>query len=159
MSTYDWLLFAHVAGAFAVVVGLVLLTGAAVVAGRRERPSEIAVALALTRANVLLFDVGGTVILVFGVLLVLDLDAYEITDGWIVTGLALWLLTAVAGTRAARTYRDARALAARLAEDGDGATAELAALVRSGRARALHAISAAALLAAVAVMIYKPGAG
>ena len=159
MSTYDWLLFLHVAGAFAVVAALVLPTAAVLAGAGRERPSEIALSLGLTRANVVLFDVGGTVILVFGVLLVLDLDAYDLTDGWVVTGLALWLVTAIAGTLAARTYREARALAGRLAEAGDTPAAELAALVRNGRARVLHAISWAAILAAVAVMIYKPGAG
>ena len=158
MSRYDWLLFLHVASVFAVGAGLVLLTGSLIAARARERPSEIAAALALTRPNVILFDVAGTAILVFGVLLVLDLDAYEITDGWILATLALWLITALAGTRAARTYREAGAVARRLAAGGDVTTGELAALVRNRRALVLHAVSAAALLAALVLMIYKPGA-
>ena len=158
MSRYDWLLFLHVASAFAVAAALVVLTGSLLAARRRERPSEIALAFGLTRANVILFDVAGTAILVFGVLLVLDLDAYEITEAWILATLALWLVTALAGARAARTYRQAGTVARRLAAEGDVPTGELTGLVRDRRAAVLHAVSAAALLAALVLMIYKPGA-
>src|SRR3712207_7230307 len=41
---------------------------------------------------------------VFGVWLALDLDAYEITDAWILIALALWLIAAGAGTRVGMAF-------------------------------------------------------
>ena len=158
MSRYEWLLFFHVAGAFTVVAGLVLLTVAVIAAHRRERPSEVALMLGLARSNGALFGIGGFVILVFGLWMVFDLDGYDITDGWILAGLGLWLAASFAGTRADQAYARTRKRAAELAAGGDAPSAELAASLREPRTRFLHVITLAAILAAVFVMIFKPGA-
>jgi uncharacterized membrane protein len=158
VSRYEWLLFFHVAGAFAVVAGLVLLTVAVIAAHRRERPSEVALVLGLARPNGPLFGGGGFVILVFGLWMVFDLDGYDITDGWILAGLGLWLLASFAGTRADQAYARVRKQAAQIAAEGDTPSSELSARLRDGRAVALHGLALLAILAAVFVMIFKPGA-
>jgi uncharacterized membrane protein len=158
VSRYEWLLFFHVAGAFAVVAGLVLLTVAVLAASRRERPSEIALMLGLARLNGVLFGLGGFVILIFGLWLVFDLDSYDITDGWVLAGLGFWFLASFAGTRADQAYVRTRRRAVELAAEGDAPSSELAAGLRSTRAFTLLGLTLAAVLGALVVMIFKPGA-
>jgi len=159
MDRYDWLLLGHIAGVFMVAAGLVLLTVAVLAASRRERPSDVALLLGLIRRNDVLFSAGGGIILLFGIILVLDLDEdYSFGDGWIIGALVLWLVTAITGVRAGRVYGGAHETAVRLASDGDRPSPELAAMLRDRGALLMHALSVAAILAAVVLMIYKPGA-
>lgn len=158
VSTYDWLLFAHVLGALAAVAGLVILTAAMLGAARAERPSEIALFLGLARPSGILLDGGGLVLLVFGVWLAFHAD-YGITDEWVLAALALWLVAAVTGPRARARYASARARAAGLAREDDAPSAELAALVRDRRAFVFLALGGASLLAMLLLMVFKPGAG
>jgi hypothetical protein len=152
----DWLLAAHVLAAFTVVAAFVVLSVVLLVAWRRARPSEVALLLGLTRPMGWLFAGGGFAILLFGV--ALAVDEYSLQDGWILAALLLWLVVAVAGSRAGGSYASAAALAARLGGHEDEASPELVAAVRDRRALGLHALSGVALLAALLVMIFKPGA-
>jgi uncharacterized membrane protein len=153
VSLYDWLLFFHVAGAFMVVAGLVFLGVALIVAWRRERTDEAAVALWLAKPNARLFDVGGVALLIFGLWLVFHQDAYGITDGWILLGLGLWLVAAILGSRAARRY----AAVADVAAAGTTPAAELRARVQDSTGLLLYVLTVLAVLIAIAVMIFKPG--
>ena len=81
MDRYHWLLALHVTGAF-------LLLGGAVVAGvfniaalRRERPSEIALLLGLTRWAVVAISAGLLVTIAFGLWLVHN-AGYGYVDAW-----------------------------------------------------------------------------
>ncbi|MEA2420658.1 MAG: hypothetical protein QOE60_2864 [Thermoleophilaceae bacterium] len=129
MSRYDWLLFLHLIGAFAamgsVVVFSVLLVGGDRVAGAQ-----------LTFLGRRLWDVGGLLTLVFGIWLAIDLDGYDLLDGWILAALVLWAIAAGAGIRLGEAYSAAA----------------------TERVRPLYAAMALATLALLVVMIYKPGA-
>ncbi len=135
---YDFLLFVHVLSAFALFATVVMYTGFAL--------GGPAPARALMVAEVL-WGVGTTGTLVFGIWLALDVDGYEVWDGWILAAIVLWMGAAEAHRRAL--------VAIRPATGGEGAAPvarDPAALVR------WHAISAAIVLALLLVMIYKPGA-
>ena len=156
MDRNDWLLAAHVLAAFTAVAAFVVLSVLLLVAWPRERPSEVALLLGLARPMGWLFAAGGVGILVFGV--VLAVDEYSLQDGWILGALLLWLVVAAAGSRAGSSYAGAATIAARLSHEHDEPSAELTAAVRDRAALALHALTGLALLAALLVMIFKPGA-
>jgi uncharacterized membrane protein len=157
VDRYDWLLFLHVTGAF-------LLLGGAVVAGvfnvaalRRERPSEISLLLGLTRWAVVAISAGLLITLGFGLWLVHQVG-YGWGEAWIVTSLVLWVVSAFLGDRGGRLQRETRALAERLAAEGDLPSPELRARLRDPLAMALSWSSGLAALAILALMIWKPGA-
>jgi uncharacterized membrane protein len=157
VDRYDWLLFLHVTGAF-------LLLGGAAVAGvfniaalRRERPSEISLLLGLTRWAVAAISAGLLITLGFGLWLVHQVG-YGWGEGWIVTSLVLWVVSGFLGDRGGRLQRDTRALAERLAAEGDVPSPELRARLRDPVALALSWSSGLVALAILALMIWKPGA-
>jgi hypothetical protein len=126
---YEWLLFFHVVAAFMVVIGLaaygvVVFTGAA--------PVRAALAPALV-----LWNVGAVGVLVFGVWLAINVDGYEVWDGWVIAALVLWMAAGAAGGRLERSLRE-----------GD----------RSVDPRVLVAIMALATTLLLLDMIFKPGA-
>ena len=131
MTRYEWLLLLHMIGAFAavgsVVVFSVLLAGGARVAGAQ-----------LTFLGRRLWDVGGTLTLVFGVWLALDVDGYSIVDAWILIALALWAVAGGAGIRLGMLYTEGEPPRERVVP--------------------LYAGMALAVTALPVVMIYKPGA-
>ncbi|HSD80533.1 MAG TPA: hypothetical protein VLB47_07725 [Solirubrobacteraceae bacterium] len=133
MSLYEWLLFLHVLAAFALVAGVVAY-GAVVLGG------EPGVRAALAAPAVALWNVGGIGVLVLGVWLALDVDAYGLLDGWILAALVLWLVASAAGGPLSRAIRD------------DAAAPD------AGRARTLFAIMALATAALLIDMVFKPGA-
>jgi fucose permease len=91
MSGYETLLFIHVFGAFAVVVGLACTTPL-VFAGDVGEPASRRL-LVISRA---LFGLGGLLTLVFGILLTADRD-YRFVKAWIIGALVLWLVAAATG--------------------------------------------------------------
>ena len=134
MSTYEWLLFLHLLAAFVLVSGLVAY-GVLVLSRGGE-----AVSRALGAPALALWNAGGLGTLVFGVWLALDIDGYELWDGWIIAALVLWLI-------------------------GSGAGGQLERAVRSGQpvrgidgARMKVGVMALATLLLLVVMIFKPGA-
>lgn len=147
MSRYEVLLFLHLIGAFASVATVVLLT-TFVLATRGL--GDVAAVPPVLRVSTLarrLFDIGGLLTLVFGVWLALDLDAYGITDAWILIALALWVVAAGAGMRVGAAFDEAR-------EGGQS----LATAIRSQSIVTLHVVMSVAILALLVVMVYKPGA-
>ena len=132
MSATDIVLFFHVLAAFSLVAGVI---GLGVVLVQASRPGGAA-ALRLTPLARRLWDVGGVGTLVLGI--ALALDEFEITDGWIIGALVLWVVAAGAGARLGLELADAEEI--------------------SGRARGLFAVVALATLALLYVMIFKPGA-
>ncbi len=134
MSLYDWLLFLHVAAAFALVAGLasfgVLVLGGGGAAMRR----------ALAPPAIALWNAGGVLVLVLGLGLAIDVDAYQPWDGWILGAIVLWLVAFGAGDPLTRDLRDPSA----------GLAPE--------RARLLFAVAAVATLLLLVDMVFKPGA-
>jgi uncharacterized membrane protein len=151
MSRYEVLLFLHVLSAFATVTVVVLLTTFAIATRRATAASEALPVLRLSGLARRLWDVAGLGTLVFGIWLALDVDGYDLLDGWIVTAIVLWIVAAGTGTRVGMTFQEAR----QAAERGEG---DLAALLRDGRTRFLHVLMAIAVAALLVVMIIKPGA-
>jgi len=157
VNRYEWLLFLHVSGAFLLLSGAVVAGVFNVAALRRERPSEIALLLGLTRWAVVAISAGLLVTLGFGLWLVHNVG-YGWGDGWIIGSLVLWVVSGFLGDRGGRLQRETRELAQRLAAQGDAPSPELRARLRDPVALALSWSSGLAALAILAMMIWKPGA-
>jgi hypothetical protein len=87
----DTLLFLHVLSAFLLMATVVMLSGVALGATAPSRT--------VTLAN-RFWDIGGLGTLVFGVWLAIDIDQYDIFDGWILIALGLWAVATGLGVRA-----------------------------------------------------------
>jgi uncharacterized membrane protein len=131
MSLYEWLLFLHLLAAFLLVAGLVAYS-ALVLSSGGEAVSRVLGSPALA-----LWNAGGLGTLVFGVWLALDVDGYELWDGWVIAALVLWLVAGAVGGRLERGLRE-----------GDDAA----------NLRLLVALMALATTLLLLDMIYKPGA-
>jgi uncharacterized membrane protein len=155
VSRTDWLLFLHITGAFLLVGGSVAAATFTILARRRERPSQIAEFLRLVRVALPLIYGGVLLTLVFGLWLVHD-SGYSYSDAWIIAALVLWVagnaLGGIGGSREEKT----RELAEQLAAADDVATPELGARLRDPVSLALNFGSGLAVLAVLALMIWKP---
>jgi uncharacterized membrane protein len=152
----DWALFFHLLGAFVFVAGVVVAGVAFEIARRKQRPSEIALLLGLTRIGVLLVGLGALLVLAFGLWLV-RLGRFGYGAGWVDAALALFVVVSVLGAVGGRRPKQARELAVRLAKGADSESGELRALLDDPVARTLNYLSAVLLLAIVALMVFKPG--
>lgn len=155
MTATQWLLGFHLVGAFLFVSGGVAVGALHTVALRRERPSEVALLLGLTRPAVALVGVGSLLTIGFGVWLA-DHDGFSFGDAWISAALALWVASAVLGAVGGRSARHTRYLAERLAAGGDRPSDELRMALRDPIARALNTLSFLLLLAILGLMVWKP---
>jgi uncharacterized membrane protein len=157
VDRYHWLLVFHMTGAFLVVGGAVFGGILNVFALKRERPSEVVVLYRLVRIAVVAIGVGMTVALIFGLWLVADLDFVKWSNAWVIIALILWVVANALGSAGGRREKETRALAERLAADGDTGTAELRSRMRDPVTLALSWGSGLAVLAILALMIWKPG--
>ena len=155
MSLANWLLFFHLLGAIAFFAGGAVAGTLQLGAIRRERPSEIALLLRLTRAGVVLVGIGAVFTLGFGIALA-EHDGYGLSPAWIQAALGLWVATMALGGYGGRTARHARHLATRLAQESDEPSPELRALVAARGALWSSYASSLLLLAILALMVWKP---
>jgi hypothetical protein len=125
----DALLFLHVLSAFMLGATVVMLSAVALGAAVGSRTASV---------GNLLWDVGGAGTLVFGVWMALRSDFYEITDGWVLAALALWVVAAATAGLARKELTD------------DVRYTSRGLLVHWGRA--------ALVIAFLVLMIWKPGA-
>jgi hypothetical protein len=95
VSRYDWLLFLHLIGAFA-MIGSAVAFSTLLAAGERVAGPQL---VFLGRR---LFEVGGSFTLIFGIWLAFD--DYSITDGWILGALVLWFVGGGSGSRVGEFY-------------------------------------------------------
>jgi uncharacterized membrane protein len=146
----------HITGAFFLVGGSVSAGVLNVLAGRADRPSEIALLLRLIKPVVAVIGVGIATTLVFGIWLWHE-QGYGIGTAWIWASLVLWVLAAALGGRGGKYQERTRKLAEQLAAAGDATTDELRALVRDPRGNALSLLAGVATLAILVLMIWKPG--
>jgi uncharacterized membrane protein len=158
VDRYHWLLFFHVTGAFMVLGGATIAGIFNVAALGRERPSEIATLFRLTRFAVISITVGMVVALAFGLWLIADLDFVKWSDAWVIVALVLWVVANALGGIGGGRDKRTRELAERLAAEGDAPSAELRARVRDPLSLALSWGSGIAVVAILALMIWKPGA-
>jgi hypothetical protein len=99
---YEWLLFLHVLAAFLLVSGLAAY-GVLLLEGGGEVVRRV-----LARPAGALWNVGGLGVLVFGVWLALNVDEYELWDGWIIAAIVLWLVASGAGGQLERAVREGK---------------------------------------------------
>jgi uncharacterized membrane protein len=140
MDLYDWLLFLHVLSAALVVGGLTALW-ALVLGTRSTAPSiDAGSAMSFGRFAGILVGVGmmGTILL--GIWLAIDVDGYEVWDGWILASLVLWAIGGWAAGKAGKEWAQEDPVAA-----------------RRGGIR-FQAINTVAVLVILVLMIWKPGA-
>jgi uncharacterized membrane protein len=159
VSRYDWLLFLHVLAAFSLVAAQVLFTFVILGSRNLDLPSDVARMFRLTRVGEVLVNAGAIGVLIFGIWLAIDVDEYQIWDGWIIAALVLWALFAEVGRRLGKIYNVARDRArALVAENRNEPSPELNAILRSQTGLVLHAGSVVIVLLFFVDMIYKPGA-
>jgi uncharacterized membrane protein len=157
VTTYSWLLFFHVTGAFLLLGGGVVAGALNLTALTRDRPSDIVLLFGLIRIAVSAIMLGTLLAFVFGLWLVHE-AGYGYGDGWVIAAIVLLILAnalgGLGGRRDDRTAKLARELAAR----GDAPSPELRARVRDPISLALSYGSGLVLVALLAIMIWKPGA-
>lgn len=156
MSEHQIALLLHIVGAIVYFAGLTVATVALVAAGRRERPSEIALLLRLTPYGVILVAIGFMLILGFGLWL-LDLTPADFDQTWISAALGLLLVSFVLGAVGGRKPKQARLLATKLAGEDDQPSLELRQLLTDPVATLLNVVAALASIAALVLMVWRPG--
>ncbi len=152
---YELALFFHLLGALLFVAGIVVAGVAFEAARRRDSAAEIALLLGLTRIGVLLVAVGALLLLGFGLWLV-HLGGFGYGAGWISAAIALYVAALALGALGGQRPKQARRLAARLAEEGEPVSGELRALLDDPVSLAANYASAAAVLAILVLMVFKP---
>ncbi|MBA3412421.1 MAG: DUF2269 family protein [Actinobacteria bacterium] len=156
---YDWLLFFHVAAAFALVSAVVVFSVVSIVGWRADRPGTVVSLFRLIKVATPLVIAGSLLTLILGIWLAIYLDAYQVWDGWILASLVFWAIAQWSGKQSGRDYTRAQQLATRLVDEGkDEPSAELRSLLQSRHGLILQLITYAAVLAILVLMIYKPGA-
>jgi uncharacterized membrane protein len=157
MSTYSWLLFVHITGAFLLTGGVVVAGSLNIAAQRRERPSEIALLYGLTRIAVIPIVLGALLTLVFGLWLVREAPyGYSYGQGWVIAAIVLWVIGMVTGETGGRRDRHTHELASRLAAEGDRPSADLRARMRDPLSLTLSYGSGLVILTMLAIMVWKP---
>ena len=134
MSTYEWLLLLHLLAAFLLVAGVV--TFGVMVSGSREA----VVSRALGPPALALWNAGGLGVIVFGIWLALEVDGYELWDGWVIAAIVLWFVASGAGGRLGAGVREGKPVQS------------------IDRAGAMVTVMAIATLLLLLDMIFKPGA-
>lgn len=139
MELYDTLLFLHVLSAFLAAGALTALWG--LVLGTRGEAWLVGpeAALRFGRLGGILVGAGMGGALAFGIWLALEVDGYELRDGWILASLVLWALGGWAGAAAGKAFER-------------GPVAGRRAGIR------YQTLSSVALLVTLVLMIWKPGA-
>jgi len=139
VDLYDWLLFLHVVSAF-IAVGALTALWALVLGTRPARPEiDDVSAMRFGRIGGILVGVGMMGALVFGIWLAIDVDGYEVWDGWILASLVLWAIGGWAGGKAGKEFE------------------RQPVPNRQGGIR-FQAINSVAVLVILVLMLWKPGA-
>ncbi len=159
MSFDDWMLALHVLSAFAWVAGMILFW-VLIVAVRRTDTAEGTIRMEpivkVGNASIGI-GMGGTIAL--GLWLAFSVGGYDIWDGWIITAIVLWVISAPIGQRTGAAYLQGMNKARELQKDGQaGPNAELLALNRTSSGVILHFLGSIVVLLILIDMIWKPGA-
>jgi MFS family permease len=147
--------FFHILGVMLFVAGIVVAGAAFEAARRRQRPSEIALLLGLTRVGVVLVAVGAVLAGLFGLWLV-HFGKWGYGTGWVDASIVLFLVVIGLGGVGGRRPKEARLLASRLAEQDVSSDGELRALLNDRVSRAENYGSLLLVLVIIALMVFKP---
>jgi hypothetical protein len=150
---YDWVLAFHLLAAFSIAAALVLYS-VLVVAGRRmDTLEQTRLLFRVAPVGGPLIGVGMGLVLVLGIILAIDADAYQVWDPWVIAAIVLWALFAEVGRRTGTYYTETQ----KLAESG-GTETEVLARLRAPTGARLHYANVAIFLLLLLDMIFKPGA-
>jgi uncharacterized membrane protein len=155
VSRYDWLLFLHIASGLAFFAAYTIVSVVLVAGQRAASTASVRALLRLARPADVLAWIGATGTLVFGTWLAVDLDAYQLWDGWVVGAFALWLVAEEVIRREDLVFKQARRIAQATPVGAREGSDEL----RSRRTLVMHVVGSLALLGMLFLMIFKPGAG
>jgi hypothetical protein len=153
---YDWMLALHLLSAFTVAAALVLYS-VLVVSGRRSAASLEHARLLFRIAPIAtpLIAAGTVLVLIFGVILAIDSDQFQIWDGWVIAGIVLWGLLGAIGQRTGAYYTGVQELAER---DGGASEQQVIARLRAPTGAVLHLATLAVFVLILLDMLFKPGA-
>jgi hypothetical protein len=155
VSFFDWMLALHLLSAFAVAAALVLFS-VLVYSGRRMTTLEqTRMLFRVGPVGNILIGAGIGLVFVFGVILALDSNTFELWDGWVIAGIVLWALFAGVGQRTGAYYQAVEKLAE---EPGDANEVEVLARLRAPTGALLNVASVALFVLILLDMIFKPGA-
>jgi hypothetical protein len=143
----------HLLSAFAIAAALVLFS---VMVYRGRRMTAIEETRLLFRVGPLggvLIAAGIGLTLVFGVILAVHSNTFNIWDGWVIAGIVLWAAFAAVGQRTGKYYTDVQKLV-----EKDGTEAEALALLRAPTGALLHLATVGLFVLVLLDMIFKPGA-
>lgn len=143
----------HLLSAFAIAAALVLFS---VMVYRGRRLTTIEETRLLFRVGPLggvLIAAGIGLTLVFGVILAVHSNTFNIWDGWVIAGIVLWAAFAAVGQRTGKYYTDVQKLV-----EKDGTEAEALALLRAPTGALLHLATVGLFVLVLLDMIFKPGA-
>ena len=156
VSSLQWLLALHVTGAFLFLGGTVAAGVLGLLAQRAGRPSEVALFLGLARWAVVPVVAGAVLTFALGLALVHRLHL-SYGSFWVAAAIVLVVLASAAGSKGGRRDAETRRLAEQLARDGDRPSDELRARLRDPLTLALSRGAGAAVVAILALMMWKPG--
>jgi uncharacterized membrane protein len=156
VSAFEPALFVHLLGFAVLAGGIAVATAALAAARRRERPHEIALLLGVTQTGVALVAVGALVVLVSGFWL-LDITGHGLDEGWASGALGLLAVSIALGALGGQAPKRARLEAEQAARENRPAGPELERRLHDRRADVMNAVAAAALIAALALMVWRPG--
>ena len=158
MTEREWALLLHLSGVLLLFAGMTVAAVAQAGARRREAPGEIAALLGLTRTGVA-FVAGGALVIVGSGLWLIEISDgfYSLGDGWIAGSLGLLALSFVLGAIGGQRPKRARRLAARLAGEHGEPTEELRTALDDRLADAFNYGAALTVIAALVIMVWKPG--
>jgi uncharacterized membrane protein len=156
LDFYDWMLALHLLSAFAVAAALVLYS-VLVVSGRRSSATLADARLLFRVAPVAtpLIAAGSVLVLIFGIILAIDSDRFEIWNGWIIAGIVLWAILGAVGQRTGAYYTGVQELAER---EGDASEQEVLARLRAPTGAILHLVTLGVFVLILLDMLFKPGA-
>jgi uncharacterized membrane protein len=153
---YDWMLALHLLSAFAVAAALVLYS-VLVVSGRRASATleDARVLFRVAPVATPLIAAGTVLVLVFGVILAIDSNQFEIWNGWIIAGIVLWAILGAVGQRTGSYYTGVQELAER---EGSASEQEVLTLLRAPTGAVLHLATVGVFVLLLLDMLFKPGA-
>jgi hypothetical protein len=145
----------HLLAAFAVASALVLYS-VLVFSGRRMTTlDQTRMLFRVAPVATPLIAAGVGLVLVLGIVLAIDADAYELWNGWIIAAIVLWALLGWLGQRSGKYYTAVQKLAE---SDDESVEAEVLARLRAPTGARLHWATVGIFLLLLLDMIFKPGA-
>jgi 4-hydroxybenzoate polyprenyltransferase len=149
----SWMLAFHLLSAFAVAAALVLFS-VMVYSGRRMTTlEETRLLFRVGPLGAILIGAGIGLTFVFGVILAVHSNTFNIWDGWVIAGIVLWAAFAAAGQRTGKYYTDVQKLV-----EKEGTEAEALARLRAPTGALLHLATVGLFVLILLDMIFKPGA-